>query len=99
MPQELKKFDPKQLRSTAGAEARPRLVYVEDDDANWRVAELNLRSRYQLIPAKTAEQFFALITRVKADLVLMDIELAGSDIDGIGIVEILSGKWKGLVPW
>ena len=32
------------------------LLYVEDDDDNWAVAELRLASSYELIRASTAEQ-------------------------------------------
>jgi CheY-like chemotaxis protein len=60
---------------------RDTILYVEDDDENWDVAEGSreacdlLRERHDII-----------------DVVLMDIELRGSELNGIELTELFRGK-------
>ncbi|MFT3926023.1 MAG: response regulator [Myxococcales bacterium] len=70
------------------------VLYVEDDDDNWQIANLRLSHAYDLLRARTAEEACDLITARKADLsaILMDIALSGSDFNGVELTEILRGK-------
>ena len=65
------------------------ILYVEDEDSNWNVTELHLRNKYHLFRAKTAAETFAFLTQQSVDLILLDIQLAGSEFDGIEICKIL----------
>lgn len=74
---------------------RPELIlYVEDDDDNWEVAELRLGKTYEMLRAANAEQACQLIRerRTHIDLILMDIELRGSELNGIELTELLRGN-------
>lgn len=68
-----------------------KILYVEDSDSNWEVTRLNLADRFDLHRAKDAEEAFREIETYNFDLVLMDIELAGSEFNGIEITKILRG--------
>ena len=70
------------------------LLYVEDDDDNWEVAELRLAKSYDLIRASNAEQACQLISarRGEIDVILMDIELRGSELNGVELTELLRGN-------
>src|SRR5690606_9584331 len=70
----------------------PRILYVEDEADNWDVARLNLRGKYALTRAATARETFAALREQSFAVVLMDIQLAGSDLDGIQIARVLKGK-------
>src|SRR4051812_16758177 len=67
------------------------LLYVEDDDDNWEVAELRLSKSYDLVRAATDEQACRLIRerRAEIDVILMDIELRGSELNGFELTELL----------
>ncbi len=69
----------------------PRILYVEDEDANWRITERYLRGKYELVRARNSAEAFDIMGRVRFDLVLLDIELAGSAHDGLTICRILRG--------
>lgn len=77
---------------------RRRILYVEDDDVIWEVAEFALRKDYDITRARNARETFDLLARNKYDLILMDIQLAGSDLDGIAITRLLKGRYDGAVP-
>jgi CheY-like chemotaxis protein len=70
------------------------LLYVEDDDDNWVVAEMRLRNVYELSRAGTAEQACRLLVQRGAEFsaILMDIELRGSELNGVELTELLRGK-------
>jgi CheY-like chemotaxis protein len=73
---------------------RELLLYVEDDDDNWHVAELRLGKLYQIHRASSSKQACELL-RDKGPVfsaILMDIELKGSDLDGVGLTEVIRGK-------
>ena len=63
------------------------VLYVEDDDDNWEVSYLALRYRLQLQRARDSQNALDLLRKYKYDIVLMDIELAGSQYNGIEIKE------------
>ncbi len=69
-----------------------RIVYVEDEDANWEVAELLLKKKFELTRARNAREACVAIPAI-ADLyaILMDIQLSGSDLDGIELTRLLRG--------
>jgi len=92
-------------RNDAGTRAQPRtgastgvrrelLLYVEDDDDNWEVAELRLSKNYDLIRAANDEQACNLLRERRGDIdvILMDIELRGSQLNGIELTELLRGN-------
>ena len=74
------------------------VLYVEDEDVNWEVAELSLRSKFSLTRAKTAQEAFRLLATKTFDLILMDIQLMGSDFNGIEITQILKGRFDQAIP-
>lgn len=73
---------------------RELLLYVEDDDANWGVAELRLSQGYELIRAASAAEACRVVRARGAELagILMDIELRGSDLNGVELTRLLRGK-------
>src|SRR5687767_1777325 len=70
------------------------LLYVEDDDDNWEVAELRLGKTYELIRARNDQEACALIRarRGEINVILMDIELRGSQLNGVELTELLRGN-------
>lgn len=79
---------------TSGAPQRRLVLYVEDNDDNWGVAELRLSSVYRLIRAANDREACALLTAHAKELyiVLMDVELQGSRLDGIALTKLLRGR-------
>jgi CheY-like chemotaxis protein len=69
------------------------LLYVEDDDRNWEVAELRLKNHYNMVRARTAEEACDQIVQHAAALsaILMDIQLQGSALDGIHLTQLIRG--------
>jgi CheY-like chemotaxis protein len=70
------------------------ILYVEDDDDNWDVAELCLGERFTLLRAKTDRDACQLVRDRHADIdaILMDIELRGSELNGAQLTEVLRGN-------
>jgi CheY-like chemotaxis protein len=86
---------PAQERPKLPRGLRPELIlYVEDDDDNWEVAELRLGKSYELIRAPNAQEACRLLRtrRGEIDLILMDIELRGSALNGVELTELLRGN-------
>ena len=75
-----------------------RILYVEDEDANWDVTELNLKGRYILERARNAEETFNFLRREVFDLILMDVQLTDSEYDGIEICRILKQLPGQIIP-
>jgi CheY-like chemotaxis protein len=75
-----------------------RVLYVEDEDSNWNVTELHLRGKYILKRARDAREAFKILKEERFDLILLDIQLAGSDYDGIEICKILRQLPGQLIP-
>ncbi len=82
--------EPERVQSALPKNARS-ILYVEDEDMNWEVAEHALRSRYKLTRARNAHEAFAAVTKDRFDAILMDIQLKGSSLDGIEITRVLKG--------
>jgi CheY-like chemotaxis protein len=76
---------------------RPRVLYVEDEDINWELTQAELETTYHLERAKSARETFERLRSAKFDLILMDIQLSGSEYDGIDITRIVKGKYSGTV--
>jgi CheY-like chemotaxis protein len=70
------------------------LLYVEDDDDNWDVAVLRLSANYELLRARSAEEACEVLKERRNDieLILMDIELRGSDLNGVELTKLLRGE-------
>lgn len=90
---------PKKKESTPELPRRPgeasplRILYVEDDEENQLVAKLNLSDRCELSFAATDVQACDMIRKNAAalDIILMDIELKGSILDGMKLTQLLRG--------
>jgi CheY-like chemotaxis protein len=70
----------------------PRLLYVEDNDENWHVTELRLGRSYELLRAandRTACEILSQPGNLYA--ILMDIELRGSQLNGIELTKLIRG--------
>ena len=74
--------------------ALPTLLYVEDEDENWTVAELRLRGRFNMVRAATDAQACEAVRKYGPTLhaVLMDIQLKGSQLDGIKLCRLFRGS-------
>jgi CheY-like chemotaxis protein len=72
---------------------RPLLLYVEDIEENWQVAELRLKRKYHLLHATTDTEACQLLVKYGPEIVavLMDIELQGSTLDGIRLTQLIRG--------
>ena len=83
-----------QTRSPSLSPTRRLVLYVEDNDDNWAVAELRLSSVYKLIRAANDREACELLTKHAAELyiVLMDVELQGSQLNGVALTKLLRGK-------
>ena len=62
--------------------AGEKILLVEDNEVNRRLAEFLLRSQgYEVIEAASAEQAFEILATERPDLIVMDIQLP--DMDGL----------------
>jgi CheY-like chemotaxis protein len=93
------KRDPSDLATPARSRPslnvrRELLLYVEDDDDNWEVAEYRLSDHYDMVRARTAEDACRIVRERKKDIdiILMDIELRGSELNGVELTELLRGN-------
>ena len=73
--------------------SKPLVLYVEDDADTFRLAQLRLETRYEVINAANDRQACALLEEKGPSLyaVLMDIELQGSALDGLELVKAIRG--------
>lgn len=83
---------PKSVSNPGPAKEAKKVLYVEDEDENWEVAELLLKKKYQLTRARDAREACAAVQALP-DLfaVLMDIQLSGSELDGIQLTRLFRG--------
>jgi CheY-like chemotaxis protein len=88
------------VRARAQAPAKPLLLYVEDDDDNWAVARMRLTDRYDITRASNAREACDILARRGPEFtaILMDIELQGSEINGIQLTEFLRGASRATAP-
>jgi CheY-like chemotaxis protein len=82
-----------------GSARRERLLYVEDNDDNWEVAQLRLAEMYDLVRASTSREACDVVRqqRGQLDLILMDIELRGSELTGVELTRLLRGDLLDIV--
>ena len=85
------------------ANAKPLVLYVEDDVDTFKLAQARLQARYEVVNAATDRVAAELISQHGDDLhaVLMDIELQGSTLDGLALVKAMRGMTPkhALPPW
>jgi serine/threonine protein kinase len=83
-----------------GKDVRPLILYIEDDPSNFEVAELRLGKRFRLLHASTDVTACRLLEQHQTELaaVLMDIELKGSNLDGIALTKLIRGKGPSTLP-
>lgn len=79
---------------------RPLVLYIEDDQQNFEVAELRLGKRFNLLHAADDVAACTLLTQHANELtaILMDIELKGSVLDGLALTRLLRGKPPATLP-
>lgn len=71
----------------------PLVLYVEDNDDNWTVADMRLSRSYRVVRACNDREACEALKRHGADLyvILMDIELQGSKLDGTDLARLVRG--------
>ncbi len=80
-------------RGSSASSPLKTVLYVEDEDDNWVVAELLLKKKFRLIRAANAREACRAVEQTR-DLyaILMDIQLSGSELDGIALTRLLRGS-------
>lgn len=84
------------IPSAASKEGKKRVLYVEDDDLNYEVLELLLQSDYQLVRASNAAQAMALISYQVFDYLLLDVQLSGSNMNGLEIAQAVQAVYASI---
>jgi CheY-like chemotaxis protein len=76
------------------AGTRTDILYVEDDDQNWLVAELRLQRYYRLTRAINDLEACEAVRAKEPPFIaiLMDIELPGSALNGIELTRLFRGR-------
>ena len=71
----------------------PMVLYVEDEDDNFVIAELRLRGRFRVVRAATDEEACDVVRRHAGELraVLMDLQLKGAELDGGQLMRLFMG--------
>lgn len=89
----LQKFTGPEKKAPPGTAAAPgrkrRILYVEDEDVNWEIASRRLRDAYDISRACNAREAFEKLEGLAFDVILMDIQLQDSEMDGIAITKSL----------
>ncbi len=68
----------------------PRILLVEDDEINRDIMARRLsREGYSVLPAATGEEALNLATTERPDVILLDIKLALTDMDGWEVIRQL----------
>jgi CheY-like chemotaxis protein len=79
-------------RPAKAVEDLPCILYVEDNDENFDVVQLRLGRAYALVRAASDREACARLKQSdKHYAVLMDIELAGSRLNGIQLTRLIRG--------
>ena len=94
----LRKFESYQRIRPLQDDTLDRILYVEDEDANWNVTELHLRGKYAIKRARNSRETFDLLRKENFDIILLDIQLADSEFDGIEICKIIKHRPGQLIP-
>jgi len=71
----------------------PWVLYVEDEEDNWIVTELQLRRRFRLTWARDDREACEQLRQAARPphAILMDIQLRGAALDGIQLTRVLRG--------
>ncbi|WP_394834307.1 response regulator [Pendulispora rubella] len=82
------------MQSGPESARRPCVLYVDDDASNLAAARLLLEERYELLEAENDEQACDCLKRdgERLGVILMDIQLKRSQLDGIALVKLIRGK-------
>lgn len=90
---------PENAPSSSGG-ARRLVLYVEDEVENRDVIELRLRDRFELLWAATDREACSMVQKHGERLyaILMDIQLKGSQLDGIQLTKLFRGEPLSGVP-
>lgn len=90
----VRQAEPSHLPRPESSSSKPLILYVEDDEDNWEVAELRLRSQYELLRASRAEEACRALRTLdsRLSLIMMDIELRGSDFSGVELAQLFRGE-------
>ena len=70
------------------------VLYVEDDAVNQQIARTRLSKKYEVLLAANDRDACKLVIEHHANIVviLMDIELQGSQLNGVALTRLLRGK-------
>ncbi|MET0385688.1 MAG: response regulator [Polyangiales bacterium] len=81
-------------RAEPSKEPRKLVLYVEDDEANREVASARLAKGYQVVLAVDDREACKAVLEhgAQLSLILMDIELQGSALNGIDLTRLFRGK-------
>lgn len=73
---------------------KPLILYVEDDTVNQQIARARLGKKYEVLVAGSDREACKLVIEHHSNiiLVLMDIELQGSQLNGIALTRLLRGQ-------
>jgi DNA-binding response OmpR family regulator len=97
----LKRFDsPASRKSTKGIK-RAILLCVEDDLTNGDVLQMRLRKKYDVLVARDDREACKFISERSGEIevLLMDIDLQSSELNGIQLVKLIKGNLnRELVP-
>ncbi len=74
------------------------ILYVEDDDTNWELTRIALDRKYQIYRATTDKETFERLGERDYSIILMDIQLADSDLDGIELTRCLRQLGDSMPP-
>ena len=74
----------------------PLVLYVEDNLENQKVASLSLKKKYNVQIVSNAREAcdFIRMTHESIDIILMDIELQESELNGIELTRLIRGNLK-----
>ncbi len=91
---QIKNSQPHRRDANQPPSKKPLILYVEDEDPNWDVTQLQLRDRYELIRASSAEEACEKVRSQGPNLyaVLMDIQLHNSKMNGIELTLLFKGR-------
>lgn len=87
-----------EVEETEDQQPKRVLLYVEDDEENRRVALLRLRKYFELLLAPNSREACRILSERADDIeaILMDIELKGSEMDGIMLTKVIRGSLTGV---
>ncbi len=76
------------------SQPRKKVLYVEDEEANLDVARICLEKKYELLLARNDREACEILTKYGDEIaiILMDIELKNSKLDGIQLTKLVRGK-------